>query len=450
MALCARLAGVQGNEVPNYGINIQRSGAQPIWYGDPDNPNPVTIANISAGTVNIWIGDNQSVGPNNPNNSTEIAPGGYLSLDGTQPVYYAVADGANAIAQILPGVTSFFLPTTLSGIGGIAGFVQNTAPPTTVPNGSIWFNTSTSSLYTLQGGVWTQQEFNAAQIITAGTIVGSLIAAGTVVAGIVNGTLIQGAEFKQLNSFGALLWHILTNGDMLWYINTGSATQGYLAFSISQNGGTDSFGNDYGPGIGAYTLSGGTYYALALYQGTLIFADATSAGGPWNTYAALQPDPATGAAAYYDNAGNKNYLGTYTVRTTSTININSTSPIQILAANVITGITYHVKIHIVYVGGSTAATAVLGWDGNATVSDVLGTLRRGRNSSNVDNVVPVNQNSALGNFSLAFNAGEICTYEFEGEIAFSAGGTFNVRGQEGTSGDTWAVGINSYIQLSYT
>lgn len=435
--------------MPSYGVNVAKGSAQPVWYGDPTNPVPFTMANTSTGTANVWVGENNSVGPNNPNNSTEIGPGGYVSYDGSQPVYYATADAANATIQILPGVTSFFLPTTLSNIGGVSTFVQPTQPPVTSAPGSLWFDTSNESLWILQSGVWTQQAFNAAQILTAGTIVAGLIAAGTVFAGIVNGTLIQGASFEQTNSFGAVLWTALTNGDMLWYVNTGSATQGYLDFTVSAMGGTDQFGNDYVPGLVSYFKSGSTYFAAGIYQGNINFANATSNAGPWNTYTSLEPDPTTGLLAYFDNAGNYFALGTAFVRTTATININSTSPIVIVSYPNIEAISYKVRIHIVWLGGSTAASAVIGLDGSATVSNMLGTLAHARGSTlSFSNVGIVNQNSAIGNQTYPFNAGELETYEFEGIITFSAGGTFNVRGQEATAGDNFLIATFSYMELT--
>jgi hypothetical protein len=90
-------------------------GAQPIFYGNPNSPVPVTFANTSAtGGPNIWYGDSQSVGPGYTNESTPIPPGGYVSLDGSQPVYYAAADAAGGQVTIYPGVTSFFLPVNLA------------------------------------------------------------------------------------------------------------------------------------------------------------------------------------------------------------------------------------------------------------------------------------------------------------------------------------------------
>lgn len=103
--------------MPSYAIAQVGPGAQPVWYGT-NPPEPFTISNTSPNSAaNIWIGNNQSVGPQNPNNSTVIPPGGYVSFDGTAPAYYAVADAANGQVTIYPGVTSFFLPAkSLSGV----------------------------------------------------------------------------------------------------------------------------------------------------------------------------------------------------------------------------------------------------------------------------------------------------------------------------------------------
>jgi hypothetical protein len=169
--------------VPNYGINqvgVQKGGAQPIWYGDASDPKPFTIANISTVvTTNIWAGYSNAVGPNNPLESTEITLGGYASYDGSEPVYYANADGPGGAIQVLPGVTSFFLPVSLSALGGAAVFVQSTTPTGTIPVNSLWFNTVNQEMLFWNGAAWIQQQFSGSQLIVAATITASQVANGT-------------------------------------------------------------------------------------------------------------------------------------------------------------------------------------------------------------------------------------------------------------------------------
>jgi hypothetical protein len=218
--------------VPTYGIINVGTGAQPVWYGNPDNPSPFTIANISA-SANIWLGSNQSIGPANPNESTVITPGGYLSLDGSQSVYYVVADAANGEVTIYPGVTSYFLPVSLSGLGGASVYQQPTAPTGIIPPGSLWINTTTKGIEIYMGGAWNPVQFNAASLLEVQTVVATLIAAGTIVAGIVNGTTIEGAQFIAYGSTGEIL------------IYSGTPAAGNLIGSWSGASGTDPDGNTY-------------------------------------------------------------------------------------------------------------------------------------------------------------------------------------------------------------
>ena len=106
-------------------------GGQPVWYGDPDNPQPFTISNLAVNGT-IWIGTVQSVGPNNTNESTPVTPGGYLSYDGTQPVYYVIADAPNVTAVIYPGVVSVFQPggVTVAGAAPIPPSEDSSTPAT--------------------------------------------------------------------------------------------------------------------------------------------------------------------------------------------------------------------------------------------------------------------------------------------------------------------------------
>jgi hypothetical protein len=145
--------------------------------------------------------------------------------------------------------------------------------------------------------------------------------------------------------------------------------------------------------------------------------------------------------------GNTYTVGRAVTKTAGTVTVNSAvTPVPIVSTTVGVG-KYRMRFHIVYVGGGVAASAILSWFGTSTVSNSLGTLRRARVSTSVDIVNPINQATALGNLTLPFNAGELCTYEFEGIVTFSASGTFGIEGLEGTAGDTWAVGTNSYMEM---
>lgn len=195
---------------------------------------------------------------------------------------------------------------------------------------------------------------------------------------------------------------------------------------------------------GTVTLpDGSTWSTSGLTLGnTETFAD----GSSWSSSGLSSPSgnflkyTAGADGVVYDAGRNCN-------RVTSTVTINSTSPITITSVNV-GAFTYRCRIHIVYEGGSTASSAVIGLNGSCTVSNMVGTLRHARASTTSDAFVGIpNSNGAIGNQTFAFNASELGTYEFEGIVAFSAGGSFSVRGQEATSGDTWVVAVNSYMEM---
>jgi hypothetical protein len=227
--------------MPTYGIINVGTGAQPVWYGSPSDPSPFTIANISA-SANIWLGSNQSVGPANPNESTVITPGGYLSLDGSQSVYYVVADATNGEVTIYPGVTSYFLPVNLSGLGGASVYQQATAPTGIIAPGSLWINTTTGGIEIYMGGAWNPVQFNAASLLEVQTVVATLIAAGTIVAGIVNGTTITAATFEGTE-------FVFTTNGCFWYSGTPSAGNLIYSFVPGTANVSDPFGNTARPGL---------------------------------------------------------------------------------------------------------------------------------------------------------------------------------------------------------
>lgn len=264
---------------------------------------------------------------------------------------------------------------------------------------------------------------------------------------------------------------------------------GNLIYSETQLSGTDQFGNTFLPGAVNYfgPIAAGAYLALQTYQGQLAWYQAGGAGGAYTQFATVSAllvggitaeltlaaaqivnvntadlhfdDTGTSAAIdwsvnaggelqYVNNTDGNTYKeGSFTTKLAATVLINATTPITIISVPV-GARQYWVNLKIIYLSGSTAASAGLQVNqGTATVSNMVGVVRRGRNSTNVDNIVPVNQNSALGSLALAFNANELETYEFEGLITFSAAGTFIVSGTTSVAADTWSAATNSYVKL---
>jgi hypothetical protein len=132
-----------------YGINQAKNGAQPVVYGDPDFPTPFTVSNISSNTsTNIWIGPSQSTGPTE-RQSAPVSPGGYLSFDGTWPVYYMSADGPGGLVVLYPGVQSVFLPSSLTFVTfPSTPPVEDASTPAPVNSGFVSAPTVTTASFT--------------------------------------------------------------------------------------------------------------------------------------------------------------------------------------------------------------------------------------------------------------------------------------------------------------
>jgi hypothetical protein len=283
------------------------------------------------------------------------------------------------------------------------------------------------------------------------------------------------------------------------FIYNGTPALGNLKVSIAGTSGVDQFGNPYIDNVVAYNIAvaGGGYAQIAanpvtgvpflvLYPpgGTHISAPPqinSNVANPGAANEQAQLVVSSGDETAQGNAGagylqvvsrsndgsipsfailsadeahamlldtNVYSIGHYTFRTPNTIPINSTSPIGIVGNNNVIAQAYRIHFLIVYVGGGVAASATIAQNGGtATISNTLGIIRRVRQSVSADVVNPVNQASAVGGLGLAYNAGELCAYEFDGVITFSTAGTFLVTGQQGVAGATWNVGINSFCDL---
>lgn len=234
---------------------------------------------------------------------------------------------------------------------------------------------------------------------------------------------------------GAVVWYQMSTANMngTW-AQTGQITPEFGAAVISNNSG---FGFAWGTsGTPEPTSVNGQLNLLELAS-----APATIAGA-----AVLYGQSAAGLKVVDPSDGNLYDTERLTVITSGGLTINSTSPIVILTAPV-SARTYRLRMNIVWQGGATASSAVIGGDGSCVVSDLAGVIRVGRASTNAYTVVPVNQTSNFANRSEPFVASEFEVHEFDGVITFSTAGSFNIRGQETTSGDTWGVANNSYMEL---
>jgi hypothetical protein len=160
----------------------------------PADSGPMLINNN--GPAIIYVGDSNAIRSGDAQGVIPVGVNGYFTVTGLTDLFACVPSGQTAQVYVLSGGQSFFAPTSLSGLGGAAVYVQATAPtqPPVIPLNSIWLNTTLGAFEIWNGSAWVIQAFTGSELITAGTIAANLLVANIVVAGIVNGTLIQGAE----------------------------------------------------------------------------------------------------------------------------------------------------------------------------------------------------------------------------------------------------------------
>lgn len=225
---------------------------------------------------------------------------------------------------------------------------------------------------------------------------------------------------------------------------SGTPALGNLVYSDTAAATTDSFGNAVLGGVVTYFFNGANYVAVQSFQGNLNFLNASAESGPWNTYSSLEPDTTTGLLSFFDNQGNAFTFGTASKYNTTLQNITSTTPVvvgldQAMSWNVESGLTYHLKIFIVYTGAGAVGTPVVGFDGSGSNNAVNGYIQWYGNGmvfqatgSGFILSTFVNQPGPTlntGNNGVIVEAWFICT----------STGTFNVRAQEGTAGDAWSI-----------
>lgn len=147
-----------------------------IAVGDEDNPVPTLIQNVDPLNT-LYLGNDPGISPLNPLTCAPLAAGQSTVSDGTQNIFGIAAPGQIVQVNTYRGISSFFLPASLSNLGGTTTFVQPTAPTAAnIPVNSLWFNTSNNSMLYWNGSVWTQQQFSGSQLIVAATVLSAQIA----------------------------------------------------------------------------------------------------------------------------------------------------------------------------------------------------------------------------------------------------------------------------------
>ena len=185
-----------------------------VIYGQPGSSQGITVLNLDT-TNTVWLGYTVSIAAAIGGGAIPVGPGASMQFDGSTSIY-AIAETQLTIA-VGPGVTGYFLPASLSNIGGSAVFVQAGTPSGTIPLNSVWFDTGNDSLQTWNGSAWVNQAFNAQELIQAATILDTQI---------VNGTLTT----AQLSAAAGILGTQIANATVTGYnIAANTITAGNIA-----------------------------------------------------------------------------------------------------------------------------------------------------------------------------------------------------------------------------
>lgn len=423
-------------------FNLQPSATATLVVAAGDGPH--LIANQSP-TVTVYIGDNDAIKSTDTQGVAPISPSGSVAVNGENDVFVTAPSAAQV--TVIQGGMSFFQPPNLGAIGGISTFVQNTQPTGTpghpIPNNSIWFDTANQSLWVFQSGTWTQEFFNAANFITAGTIIASLIAAGTIVAGIVNGTTITGSTING-GVFNGTNWVADANGTRFY---SGTPATNNLIGSIGSSSYTDAFSNVVVAGVAAYNPNLGAGFSLYVQMNLGGINIGVSSGSDettgWTAQVSGLGATSNGILQYVDASdGNLYYSGRTAVRMASNQPITSTSPTQItnMSLNVTVGFVYHITVLAIITADQAAGSAQFGWDGSSVTGNANGVGVWKNKHGAADNIQPWDGSLAGLSGSIGFNAvGDICIWQADIWANFTTGGTINLRAQESTAGDSFHI-----------
>lgn len=153
-------------------------------------------------------------------------------------------------------------------------------------------------------------------------------------------------------------------------------------------------------------------------------------------------------ARYVNGAdGNAYALGKLTSDVTATITINSLADIVIASVQVAANVKYRFRGMVVYLENQAAGAPVIGFDGSAVLSEVVGRSWYDNGGGGQAGV-----NTQIYNGSFNINTGPTMVggtraYEAEGFIIFSGAGSFNLRGHCTVAADTWQVAKGSYFEI---
>jgi hypothetical protein len=254
---------------------------------------PMLVVNLDTANT-VWVGNTSLVSPGGTQ-AIPLGPQCSLAFDGSSALYAVCEPGTSLQIGMIPGGTSYFLPASLSSIGGAKVYVQGGAPAGNIPVNSIWFNTTNGSLQTWNGSAWVNEQFSAQSLIQAATILGTQIADQAVTASkVADGTLTA----SQLAAAAGILGTQIANAT----ITSGNiAANTIVASNIAANtitgakiaANTITSGNIQANTIGVSQLVANLVYA-GIVNGTTITGATFVATGTSGEILVYNGTPATG------------------------------------------------------------------------------------------------------------------------------------------------------------
>lgn len=302
-----------------------------MLYSNPDASKTVYLGYVNAIKINGV-------------NTIPLGPGQAIPIDGGTPVW-AIGTTGTAATVVVPGGSNLFLPTSLSGIGGAAVYVQSSAPTGTIPTNSIWFDTANNSLQTWNGSAWVNQQFDANQLIEAATILSAQIASQAVTAAkianntitasqVANGTLTTAQLAAAAGILGSQIASAtITSGNI--------AANTIVAGNIAANTITAS---QLAAGIIYAGIVNGTTISAATFMGTNWIENSSGSffynGTPGDGTLAFSIAPANGSdASWTGGSGNNYYAGINAYNFTPGTGGNAISVTQLVSNPALNGVT---------------------------------------------------------------------------------------------------------------
>jgi hypothetical protein len=212
-------------------VTISNSpSAYPLVIGDPSNPVPGVLQNLST-SLYLYVGNDNNVNPNNPADSSSIPPGMYASFDGSTSIYANAAPGQEVPVNVMLGITSAPTSPNVTITGTPIVTISGTVPvsiaatlPVTI-SGTPSVNVANTPAVTVSG----------TPTVNVGTVTGSVdiaaVAGNVDVLGV--GGYVSSGQFASIindtsgHAIGTVAQYVTPVENMTTYVSFALAIQAY-------------------------------------------------------------------------------------------------------------------------------------------------------------------------------------------------------------------------------